>query len=280
MIYIVISIILWSSLGIVIKLSGMPVHILVFFSCLVSSSIISTILIKQEYRKKIPRDKTIIYLLLLALVSLTNTFTFFYSYKTTTIANAVLTHYIAPIIVAFISPIFLKERLTIKILIAVIIATAGLWIMLDVSILQFINLAIAGDQNTIGILSGLFSGFAYAIVIIVIRFLAQNVNPVIMLFFQNFTISLLLLPFIEIPEKIVTSLWAIGIMGIIHSTVAPLLYFRGMREVTANKTAIIGYLEPVCAIILSIIFLNETVNYQTVIGGAMIIFSGYITIKA
>ncbi len=280
MIYIVISIILWSSLGIVIKLSGMPVHILVFFSCLISSSIISTILIKQEYRKKIPRDKTIIYLLLLALVSLTNTFTFFYSYKTTTIANAVLTHYIAPIIVAFISPIFLKERLTIKILIAVIIATAGLWIMLDVSILQFINLAIAGDQNTIGILSGLFSGFAYAIVIIVIRFLAQNVNPVIMLFFQNFTISLLLLPFIEIPEKIVTSLWAIGIMGIIHSTVAPLLYFRGMREVTANKTAIIGYLEPVCAIILSIIFLNETVNYQTVIGGAMIIFSGYITIKA
>lgn len=272
--------IIWSSLGVVIKLSGMPVHTLVFFSCIISSSIISTILIKKDYIKKIPRDKTILYLLLLALVSLTNTFTFFYSYKTTTIANAVLTHYIAPIIVAFISPIFLKERLTIKILIAVIIATAGLWIMLDVSIIQFINLAIAGDQNTIGILSGLISGFAYAILIIIIRYLAQNVDPILMLFLQNFTISLFLLPFIEIPEKIVSSLWVIGIMGIIHSTIAPLLYFKGMRAVTANRAAIIGYLEPVCAIILSIIFLNEAVNYQTVIGGTMIILSGYITIKA
>lgn len=278
--YILVSIFLWSSLGIVIKLSGMPVTLLVFFSCLISSSIMGMFFIKTDYRKKIPKDRTILYLILLSVVSLINTFTFFLAYKNTSVANAVLTHYTAPVIVAFAAPIFLNEKLTKKVIFAVAIASSGLWIMLNMSATQFLNLLIAGDKNTVGTLSGLISGFAYAAVIIVIRFLAQNVHPIVMTFFQNSIIAAILFPFIEVPHDIVTGLWAFGIMGIIHSTIAPILYFRGMREVTANKSAILGYLEPVCAIILGIIFLHEAVTYKTIIGGAMIIFSGYLTIRS
>ena len=74
-------------------------------------------------------------------------------------------------------------------------------------------------------------------------------------------------------------IWAFAVMGIVHSTIAPVLYFRGLREVTANRAAILGYLEPVCAIILGVFFLGEVVSYKTILGGSMILFSGYLTIK-
>jgi drug/metabolite transporter (DMT)-like permease len=218
--------------------------------------------------------------LILAIISLTNTFSYFFAFKNTTIANAVLTHYTAPVIVAFLAPFFLKEKLTVKILLSIAIASTGLWIMLNISPEQFMSLLLAGDANTIGIFSGLFSGFAYAVLIIVIRALAQSFNPFIMTLFLNLIIASILLPFIQIPEDFTSALWAFAVMGVVHSTIAPVLYFRGMKEVTANRAAIIGYLEPVCAILLGLIFLSEAVNLSTIIGGLMILYSGYITIRS
>jgi len=279
MIYIIIAIILWSSLGIVIRLSGLSVHILIFFSTLISSSLIGTVFIKRAYRKEIPKGKGILHLLILGPLSLVNTFSFFYAYQNTTIANAVLTHYIAPVLVAFLAPIFLKERLTVRILLAVIVATAGLWIMLGVSVGQFIDLLIAGDKNTGGILSGILSGFAYAMLIILIRVFAQNYHPLVLTFSQNLIIAIILVPFATMPDNLASIAWALAVMGIVHSTIAPVLYFKGMSMVTANRAAIIGYIEPVCAILLGIVLLSESLHLRTVIGGGLILFSGYLTIS-
>ena len=69
-------------------------------------------------------------------------------------------------------------------------------------------------------------------------------------------------------------------MGIIHSTIAPILYFKGLQFVTANKTAVLGYLEPVSAIVLSMIFLSEIPGRKSIIGGLLIIFSGYLTLRS
>ncbi|HCL82263.1 MAG TPA: hypothetical protein DHW81_08655, partial [Nitrospiraceae bacterium] len=128
MIYILAAIFLWSSLGIVIKLSGVSVHVLMFFSGMISVLLVGSVLSKREFKSEMPKGKNIVYFLALGLVSLINTFLFFYAYKHTSIANAVLTHYTAPVIVAFLAPVFLRERLTTKILLAVVVATAGLWI--------------------------------------------------------------------------------------------------------------------------------------------------------
>jgi drug/metabolite transporter (DMT)-like permease len=52
-----------------------------------------------------------------------------------------------------------------------------------------------------------------------------------------------------------------------------------MKEVTANRAAILGYLEPVCAIVIGAFFLGEEVRASTVVGGGMILFSGYLTVR-
>lgn len=279
MLSVIIAIFLWSSLGVVIRLSGMAVTVLMFYAAFISAIITGIIILSKKDLRRGISLRGVSPLFLLAPVSLVNTFTFFYAYKNTTIANAVLTHYTAPVIVAFLAPLILKERFTFKTVIAALIASAGLWIMLGVSPEEFFISLGARDKNSLGIMSGLFSGLAYAMLIILIRRFAPQYDPVVMTFFQNTLISLMLLPFSEAWADFTSGLWAFLIMGIIHSTIAPVLYFHGMKTVTATKGGLLGYLEPLFSIILGVIFLKELIGLKTLIGGMLVLFSGYLTIK-
>ncbi len=279
MFYILIAMFLWSSLGVVIRLSGLDVHILIFLSSIISVIIVALLFLKKNLRTHIPKKGRLIPLIILGPLSLINSYSFFYSYKNTSVANAVLTHYTAPLFVALLAPLFLKERLSLRIAIALIISMTGLWIMFNMSTGQLISLILAGDRNTKGIIAGLFSGIAYAFIVITFRVFSQSYHPLTLTFSQNIIIAIILLPFSGINEGVVQGLWAVIIMGIVHSTIAPVLYFRGIRTVSANRAAILGYLEPVFAILLGFIFLDEVISIKTFIGGSMIILSGYITMR-
>ncbi|OGW73227.1 MAG: hypothetical protein A3J72_06765, partial [Nitrospirae bacterium RIFCSPHIGHO2_02_FULL_40_19] len=224
---------------------------------------------RKTYRKEFPGLKLLQYPLILGAASLINTFTYYLAFKHTTIANAVLTHYTAPVIVAFLAPLFLKERVTRPIIISIAIASAGLWIML--------NGFSFNEGDALGITAGLVSGFAYAVVVILIRIYTQSFNPVVLAFFSNAVIAILLAPFVR--EFPVNALWSFLVMGIVHSTIAPILYFKGLRYVSAGRTAVFGYIEPVIAIIFGIIFLSELPGKGSIIGGLLIIFSGYLTLR-
>jgi drug/metabolite transporter (DMT)-like permease len=268
-IYILIAIFLWSSLGVVVRLSGVAIFILIFYSLVISTIVQGIFLSRKSYRKEIPEIKRLKYPMILGLFSLLNTSTYFYAFKHTTIANAVLAHYTAPIIVAFLAPLFLKEIITKKIILVIIIASIGLWIMLDGFSFR--------EGQTAGIMAGLASGLAYAIIIIFLRIHTQKFHPLVLSFFTNAFIAILLAPFIrEIPLH---ALWSFLFMGIVQSTIAPILYFKGLQHITANRAAVLGYLEPVCAIVFSIFFLNEVPGVNSIIGGMLIIFSGYLTLR-
>ncbi len=266
--YILLAIFLWSSIGIVVKLSGVSIHVLIFYSLLIAVVLQGIILSQKKYRKDIPGIKQLKYPLLLGCVGLLNNFTFFYAYKNTTIANAVLSHYTAPVIVAFLAAFFLKETITKNIVMAIVIASTGLLIMLN-------GFTLAEDQ-AVGIISGVISGFSYAVIIILGRIYARNFSPIVLTFFSNTAIVIMLAPFVR--EFPLYALWSFVIMGTVHSTIAPVLYYRGLQEVTANKTAVLGYLEPVSAIIFSMVFLKEMPGVNSIFGGILIIFSGYLTI--
>lgn len=266
--YILLAIFLWSSLGIVLKLSGVSIHVLIFYSLLIAVVLQGIILSQKRYRKDIPGIKQLKYPLLLGCVGLLNNFTFFYAYKNTTIANAVLSHYTAPVIVAFLAAFFLKETITKNIVMAIVIASTGLLIMLN-------GFTLAEDQAA-GIISGVISGFSYAVIIILGRIYTQNFSPLVLTFFSNTAILIMLAPFVR--EFPLYALWSFVIMGTVHSTIAPVLYYRGLQEVTANRTAVLGYLEPVSAIIFGMVFLKEMPGLNSIFGGILIIFSGYLTI--
>jgi drug/metabolite transporter (DMT)-like permease len=129
-----------------------------------------------------------------------------------------------------------------------------------------------------GIAAGLVSGVAYAIVIILSRIYARHFTPLFLSFCTNICMIAMLLPFIR-----VLPLHAWGsfvIMGILHYTAAPILYFKGLQTVNANRAAVLGYFEPVSAIVFSMIFLKEIPGIHSLYGGILILFSGYLTIRS
>lgn len=277
MLFILTAIILWSSLGIFIRMSPLPVHILIFYSNLLSSVLLSFIVMQRIFRQKFPAGRDLVKLTMIGPVSLVNTFLFFYAYKKTSIANAILAHYTSPLFVAVMAPFFLHERLTLRIIFSVAAATAGMWIMLDMSVVGFASSQFSRDSNAVGIAAGIFSGLSYAVLIIALRAVTASMNVVVVAFVQNIMIILLLVPFVDFRTDISGSIILILVMGLVHSTLAPLLYFRGIKDVTANRAAIIGYLEPVCAIVLAYIFLGESITIKSVLGGMIILFSGWLT---
>lgn len=264
------AIFLWSSLGIVVRFSGTEIHHLIFYSLLVALSIQGIILTRREYRQALPSVRQLKYAFIIGSVLLLNSLTFFYAYQNTTIANAILTHYTAPIIVAVLAPFILREKITMRVVSEILLGSVGLFVMLDGFSLN--------QGQTLGVISGLFSGFAYAIIIILVRRYSQQFHPLVLSFLTNITMAVLLLPFIRtFPTG---SAWSFLVMGILHSTLAPLLYYLGLQYVSAHKAAVLGYLEPVCAIGLGILFLQEVPGTRTLAGGALILVSGYLTIKS
>lgn len=266
--YILIAIFLWSSVGIIVRLSGVSIHILIFYSIVVSLVIQGLLLTQKKYRKEIPGIRDLKYPIILGAVSLLNTFSYYYAYRNTTVANAVLTHYIAPIIVALLAPLILKEKITKRIFFVIIIASAGLWIMLGGFSFQ--------ETQAAGIMAGLLSGLAYAVIVIFLRSYSPRFNPLVLSFFANLFIAIMLVPFVrEVPIK---GAWSYLFMGTVHSTIAPILYYKGLQYVTANRSAVLGYLEPVSAIALGMLLLNEVPGINSLIGGVLIMISGYLTL--
>lgn len=266
--FILLAIFLWSSLGIVVRLSGEEIHTLIFYSVLVSVLLQGAIVSRKNYRSALLDMRKLGHTFVLAIFLLLNNFMFFYAFQNTTIANAVLTHYTAPIIVAFLAAVFLGEKITSRLIFAIAVGSSGLWVLLKGFSFD--------DAHGYGIAAGLGSGVSYAIIIILSRSYSRHFPPVVLSFLANTFIMFMLLPFIRTMP-----LQAWGsylIMGIVHSTLAPILYFKGLQTVTANRAAVLGYLEPVSAILFSMMFLHESPGLHGLFGGMLIIISGYVTI--
>jgi drug/metabolite transporter (DMT)-like permease len=267
--YIIIAIIIWSSLGIIIRLANTHLTYTIFFPALIALIAQTTILLSTKERKNVPKAKKMPWLFLIGPVFILNSLSFYYAFTNTTIANAVFTHYTAPIFVALLAPLLLRESIDRLVIIAIIISTAGL-------LLMFHGFSLS-EQHMKGIAAGIFSGLMYAILIILGRSLALKFTPLVITVFQNLVVVLILLPFIEdVPLNIIGYFL---LLGLVHSTVAPLLFIRGLKEVKASKTAILGYLEPVAAMVFAWIAFQEMPHSMSLIGGAFIIYSGYLTIK-
>jgi len=278
---IIIAILIWSSLGIFVRKIDLSITGIIFYQAVVAGLIQILLLLTTGHLKNLHNINSsandIVLLLLLPIGFIANTFLFYFAFIHTTIANAVLTHYTAPIFVALMAPVFLKEKIFKTTWLAIMLSSTGLWFILGTPL--FYKDPVFTESEYQGIIAGVLSGLAYALIISIVRSIASRFPSLFIIFIQNATVSLLLIPFILSTPLTLQSLPYILIMGIVHSTIAPLLYVQGFRSVKANEAAILGYFEPVGAIILALIFLQEVPGVKALFGGALILYSGYMILR-
>ncbi len=274
--FIIFSFIIWSSYGILIKIFNLDPFSLTFYLSLFGLPFIFfTVRIK---RIKINFEfKTIILIFFASVLLFGNTITFFWALKLTTVANTIIAHYFAPIIAAFFIPIFLKEKLQKITVISLTLAMIGIF-LLFFPYVKFEKF----NQDILGIIFALVSAFCYAFLIIIAKYLIFNINSLIIMIYENFfsmLLILLLVPFFNFTLKVNSKILILYFfMAITHNFIAPYLYLTGLENIKAQFAAVLGYIEPISAIILEIIFLKNIPTIYTIIGGILIVLSGIIII--
>lgn len=200
----------------------------------------------------------------------------FEAYRFTTVATATLCYYLQPVIVVLGSALVLKEKLSIRKLLCVLVAILG---MIPVSgVLE--SIPTAGEVT--GILLATGAALLYGINILT-NTTMQGLSPFDMTIFCMITATLTLLPYTLLTEDWSAIVWEpqslllLLVVGIIHTGVAYALYYSALEKMKAQEVAIYGYIDPICAILLSALLLSEPLTVGIVIGAVMILGATYIS---
>ncbi len=198
----------------------------------------------------------------------------FEAYRYTSVATATLCYYLAPVLVIAVSPIFLKERLTLKKLVCVTVALFG---MVFVSGLH--KVGVSGMSEMKGILFGALAAALYASVMIMNKKLVQ-VSAYDRTIVQLAVAAAVVLPYSLLAEDLSvlsfewTSVLLLLVVGVIHTGVAYAMYFASLERLNAQTVAIFSYIDPIVAIVLSsVIFPEERMDILGAVGAVMILFS-------
>ncbi|MDD3141572.1 MAG: DMT family transporter, partial [Lachnospiraceae bacterium] len=61
------------------------------------------------------------------------------------------------------------------------------------------------------------------------------------------------------------------IVGIIHTGIAYCIYFSAIKDLKGQEVAILSYIDPLVAVVVSVVILNETIVMMQLVGGFMIL---------
>lgn len=195
----------------------------------------------------------------------------FEAYCYTTVATATLCYYLAPTLVILLSPLVLKEKLTVKGVICALVAVLG---MIPVS--GILDAGFTGVAELKGILFGLAAAALYASVMLMNKKMKEiGSNEKTML--QLLLASVVLLPYVLLTET--PAQWSFTTptvlllltAGILHTGIAYWMYFGAMGQLKAQTTALFSYIDPILAIVLSALVLREPMGLPQIIGAVMVL---------
>ena len=198
----------------------------------------------------------------------------FEAYRYTSVAVATLCYYMAPILIILVSPLLFQERLTGRKILCVAIALAGM--VLVSGITEAGGAQAQESSRTTGILLGLGAAVLYASVVLLNKAMpAVEAYPKTIV--QLGTAAVTLLPYTLLTETIPTeafswlSIGMLVLVGIVHTGVAYALYFGSVSGLKAQTAALLSYLDPVVAILLSALLLGENLSVPGLIGALMVL---------
>ena len=282
--HLITSMLIFGTIGIFVKYIPLSSSVI----ALVRGIVGAVFLLILTRVRKIPIDwgtvkKDFLFLALSGMAIGFNWILLFEAYRYTTVATATLCYYLAPVIVMLVSPILLKEALTVRKAICIIVALCGMGLVSGV-----LNADFSGSREMLGILCGLGAAVLYSSAILMNKKL-PDVPAFDKTIVQLSVAAISLLPYVLVTEHgtaltlTPSSIALLLVVGIVHTGIAYALYFGSIRDIPAQTAALFSYIDPVSAIFLSAIFLKERLTVSGVIGAVLVLgstlFSELPTVK-
>ncbi len=278
LVMILIAMAIWGSVGIFRRFIPVPSSILACCRGIIGTLFL--ILFVKVQRKKLYFSlsrRQILLLILSGAVMGVNWILLFEAYNYTSVAIATLCYYMAPTIVVLLSPVLFREKITLRKGLCALIAVIGM-----VFVSGVIENGMPGLSELKGILFGLGAAVLYACVVIINKKL-PGIDPFEKTVIQLGASALALVPYLLLTgERIPTDLSLSAVMmllivGLVHTGIAYAMYFGSVDGLQAQTVAILSYLDPITALILSALVLHEKMTVFGIIGAVLIIGAALVS---
>ena len=201
----------------------------------------------------------------------------FEAYNYTSVATATLCYYFAPILVILAAPVVLKERLTVKKAVCAAVALAGMVLVSGI---------LETDGNSTGQMKGVVCGIGAAVLYASVILMNKKMKPISAYdktILQLAVASAALVPYVLLTEDWsqvqITGLSAILLLvaGVVHTGLTYWMYFGSMVKLKAQTVALLSYIDPILAIVLSMVVLREPMTPAAAVGAVLILGAAYIS---
>lgn len=191
----------------------------------------------------------------------------FEAYRYTTVSTATLCYYFAPVLVTVISPLLFREKLTKLQIVCFSASTAGLILMTGFGDWQ---------TNGAGIALGLGAAVFYALTVLLNKYIKDVTGPE-RTFLQFIAAAAVLAVYVAFSGGFHLSVldgkaWFILFtVGLVHTGLAYLLYFAAVAKLPGQQIAVLSYIDPLTAVLISVFLLSEPMSVMQAVGGSMIL---------
>jgi len=268
--YVSFASLIWGSNGVIVNMVPLDAYVIAFLRVLFASLALLPPLLLMRRHEILEVTKAWKNIIALGICLSLGWTLLFQSMKLINIASAVLLNYMAPVFVAFLSPLLLKERIEKATIIALTLCIVG---MIFISYDQGL-----GGLNMLGIVLGLLAGLSYAGFIIISKKTVAIHSGAAIAFYSYLACTLFLSPILltgmKLPENLES--WVLlVILGTFNTAFAVTLYLKGLSMIKAQKAIVFTYLEPAGAALFGYLFLSQQPTFYMVVGGLLILYASY-----
>ncbi len=257
-----------------------PTTILLFRSFFAVIFFVLFLIVKGQRIFAIERKDVVPFLILGLLNIPLNQYLFFVSIKMTTASNVALAYALSPIFILLISIYFLKEEITLRKTLGIVIAFVGISLILFERGLEF------KSEYFIGNLVALLASLAWSVYstygkVLIIRYGSIYSTFIAMLFgfLLYLPISFFHNDIANIPLIEPIHWLQIIYLAVFTSGIAYLIWYYAIKRLPASSVGVFNNLQPVFTTILAIIFLNQSISFIYIIGGLLVVGGVYAAQK-
>ncbi len=258
-----ISAVVWSTVGLFAKGVEADVWVILFWRGLFSISVLGLYVWSKSKQGIIQEVKSLGWPgWISALVGAAATVCFISAFKYTSIANVSIIYAIVPFIVAVLAWVFMREKTTIKTIIAAAIALVGVAIMVGGS---------RGSSSLIGDILAICMAIGMATLVVIFRMYPGR--PMVLSTIISALIHVVLSFIFSSPFNVsIMDLILLVCFGAVFAT-ATILMIEGTRLIPASKSALISTAEAPLGPIWAWVVFAQIPLFETWIGGGLVLIA-------
>ena len=262
----ILALLIFGTNGLLVANISLQASQIVLFRTLIGGILLTAVVIlRGGFDRSAVREEAIPLLCGGAALGL-NWIALFQAYQLLNVSLATLIYYVGPMLVLVLSPILFREKLNSTRIVAALVVALGL-ICISGSITR-------SGMSVRGLAVAVVSALFYATLIVFNKRIIrtgglQTAAIELDVAFAVVLVYVLLTAGLPVPQK--HEIPTLFILGAVNTGLAYLLYFSGLQKIPGQSVALLSYIDPVSALFIAVVFLQEAMSPVQILGAVLII---------